>query len=84
MTEHNWQSGFYWHVWHRDQLLNFLTAEQAKARHLAINTVKPKAERPERNLRFRLADISSIPAFGNDFGADSDGDSSLEYLGHTR
>jgi hypothetical protein len=22
--------------------------------------------------------------FGNDFGADSDGDSSLEYLGHTR
>jgi hypothetical protein len=38
-----------------------MTAAEAEDRSVTINTVKPEAERPERNRLFRPADLSSLP-----------------------
>ena len=53
--------GRYWHPWHKGGPVWPMSAAEAEKRSVTINTIKPEAERPERNRLFKLADLSNLP-----------------------
>jgi hypothetical protein len=70
MTDYDWTNvEAAWHHWHHGVCLSPETPESAARRLHDINTVKPESERPERLLRFRPADLSSIPDLAKAYAA---------------
>ena len=70
MSDYDWSNvTAAWHHWHHGPCLSLETPESAAKRIRGINAFKPEAERPERLLRFKPADVSSIPVLVKAYAA---------------